>query len=54
MILREKVALFSQPGMLPESGLEEMIGKCKDLDMADVHKQVAEQAAEQQANEQQG
>ena len=43
MILREKIAIFSQPGMLPESALEDIIGKAKALDMADVHKQIAEQ-----------
>ena len=43
MVLREKVAIFSQPGMLPESALEEIISKAKELDMADVHRQIAEQ-----------
>ena len=46
MILREKVALFSQAGMLPEGALEDVISKAKGLDMAEVHKQVAEQAEE--------
>jgi len=44
MILREKVALFNQSGMLPESALEEVIGRAKELDMAEVHKQIAEDA----------
>lgn len=43
MIFREKVIIFSQPGMLPGSGLEEVIGKAKALDMAEVHRAVAEQ-----------
>ena len=47
MVLREKVAIFSQPGMLPESALEDIITQSKELDMAEVHKQVAEQQAEQ-------
>lgn len=43
MIFREKVILFSQPGALPGSALEEIIGKAKELDMAEVHKQIAEE-----------
>lgn len=43
MIFREKVILFSQPGALPGSALEEIIGKAKALDMAEVHKQIAEE-----------
>lgn len=44
-VFREKVLLLLQPGALPESALEEIIGKVKELDMADVHKQIAEQEA---------
>ena len=43
MILREKVMIFSQAGALPGSALEEVIAKAKGLDMAEVHRQVAEQ-----------
>lgn len=47
MILREKIAIFSQPGMLPETELEKIITKAKELDMAEVHKQIeAEKAKE--------
>ena len=49
MIFREQIAIFSQAGMLPESGLEEVIAKTKELDMAQVRKDVAEQQAKQQA-----
>lgn len=45
MIFREKVIIFSQPGALPEGALRDVIGKAADLDMNDVHKQVAEQQA---------
>ena len=41
MIFREKVIIFSQPGMLPASGLEDVIAKTKALDMAEVHKELA-------------
>lgn len=45
MIIREQIAIFSQAGMLPESALEEVIGKARDLDMDMVRKEVAEQQA---------
>ncbi len=43
MIMREKVIIFSQPGALPGSQFEAIIEKAKELDMAEVHRQVAEQ-----------
>ena len=49
MIFREKIAIFSQAGMLPESGLEEVIAKTKELDMEQVKKEVAEQQEKTQA-----
>ena len=45
MIFRDQIAIFSQAGMLPESGLVEVIGKTKELDMDQVKKEVAEQQA---------
>ena len=47
MVLRDKVALFSQPGMLPESALEDIIKQVREVDMAEVHKQIAEEQAQQ-------
>ena len=44
---REKVMVFMQPGALPASALEELIGQIKGLDMDDVRAKVAE--AEQKA-----
>jgi thioredoxin 1 len=44
MIFRENVMVFSQPGALPAEALEDLIGKVRALDMAEVHKAVAEQA----------
>lgn len=46
MIFREKIVIFSQAGMLPESALEEIIGKVKALDMDMVRKEVEKQQAE--------
>jgi thioredoxin 1 len=43
MIFREKVIIFSQAGALPESGLKELIQRASELDMAEVHKQIAEE-----------
>lgn len=47
MIFREKVILFSQPGALPASALEQVITQARELDMAQVHKDIAEQQAQQ-------
>lgn len=47
MIFREQIAIFSQAGMLPESGLVEVIAKTKELDMDQVRKEVDEQQAKQ-------
>ncbi len=43
MIFREKVILYSEPGMLSEPQLEELIGKVAEVDMAEVHKEMAAQ-----------
>jgi thioredoxin 1 len=45
MVFREKVLLYAQPGMLPAEVLEDLIGKVKALDMAEVHAEVAKQQA---------
>jgi thioredoxin len=45
MVFREKVLLYAQPGMLPAEALEELIGKVRALDMAEVHAEVAKQQA---------
>lgn len=45
MVFREKVMLFSQPGALPASALEAVIKKVRELDMAEVHRDIAAQEA---------
>jgi thioredoxin 1 len=50
MIFREKVLLFSQPGALPAAAVEDLLTKVKALDMAEVHRKVAEQAAAEAAD----
>lgn len=47
MIFREQVIIFTQPGMLPEEALGELIGKAKDLDMDKVRKDIEESQQEQ-------
>lgn len=46
MVFRDQVVLYSQPGALPASSLEDLIGQVGALDMDDVHRKIAEQAAE--------
>jgi thioredoxin 1 len=46
---REKVLVFGEAGALPAPELEKVIGAVKELDMAEVHEQVAKQRAEADA-----
>jgi thioredoxin len=45
MAFREGVLLYSQPGALPASALEDLISQIEALDMEEVHRQLADQAA---------
>lgn len=47
MVFREKVIVFSQPGVLPQSALEELITQVKGIDMDEVRKELAQQEAAQ-------
>ncbi|MDO4790886.1 MAG: thioredoxin [Buchananella hordeovulneris] len=49
MAFREKVLVFAQPGALREPQLRELVQKIKELDMAQVHKEIAEAEAAEQA-----
>ena len=49
MIVRDNVAVFSQPGALPEAALEDVIGQARKLDMDEVHKSVEEEKQAQAA-----
>lgn len=53
MGFREGVLVFSQPGALNAQQFDQIIEAVKGLDMAEVHKQVAETEANQQAEEDQ-
>ncbi|MDT9685077.1 thioredoxin family protein [Streptomyces sp. TRM76323] len=45
MIVRENVAVFAQPGALPEPVLEDVIGQARELDMDAVRKAIDEAEA---------
>ncbi|MFF7203716.1 MULTISPECIES: thioredoxin [unclassified Streptomyces] len=47
MIVRDNVAVFAQPGALPEAALEDVIGQARALDMDEVRKSI--KAAEAKA-----
>jgi len=48
VVMREQVVVFAQAGALPAEGLESIITQARALDMAQVHKEIAEQQAQQQ------
>jgi thioredoxin 2 len=43
MVFRERVLLFSQPGALSASQLQELIAQVKEVDMEQVHAEIAAQ-----------
>ena len=45
MVLRDGVLLASQPGVLPAGAIDELIARARELDMADVRRQVELQTA---------
>jgi thioredoxin 1 len=49
MIFREKVILYSQPGMIGGPQLDELIEKVKELDMDMVRAEITKQEEEKQA-----
>jgi len=54
MIVRENIAVFAQPGALPEEALEDVIGQARALDMDEVRASVTEAAQGEQAQAEQG
>jgi thioredoxin 1 len=51
MAFRDGILVFSQPGALPAPALEQVIKAVRDLDMDEVRREVAAQAAQQEAPE---
>lgn len=43
MAFRDNVLVFNQAGVLPKESLVDLIEQIKELDMEDVHRQIAEQ-----------
>ncbi len=43
IVLRDNIALFQQPGLLPEEGLNDIIRQVKELDMDQIRKEIEEQ-----------
>ncbi|GHC52000.1 thioredoxin [Streptomyces cinnamoneus] len=54
MIVRDNIAVFAQPGALPEPALEDVIRQARSLDMDEVRASVAEQQAKAQGGPQAG
>lgn len=49
MIVRDDIAVFAQPGALPEQALEDVIGQARDLDMEEVRASITAAANEKKA-----
>ena len=49
MIIRDQVVIFSQAGALPESALVDLVQKAAALDMAEIHRQIAQEANERES-----
>ncbi len=45
IILRDNIALFQQPGMMPEEGLKDIIRQVQELDMDQVREEIKKQQA---------
>lgn len=45
MVFREKVILYSEAGAMPAAAFDQLIEQVKGIDMAEVHKQIAEEQA---------
>ncbi|HEU4542775.1 MAG TPA: thioredoxin [Jiangellaceae bacterium] len=44
MAIRDRVVLYAQPGALPEAALEDLIKQIREVDMDQVHEQIAAEA----------
>jgi thioredoxin 1 len=47
MVFRQQIIVFAQPGALPPAALSSLVEKVQELDMDDVRRQIAVQAAQQ-------
>ncbi len=44
MIFREQVIIYAQPGALPAGGFDDLIARAREIDMAQVHAEIAKEA----------
>lgn len=49
IILRDNIAIFQQPGLLPEEGLKDIIRQVQELDMDMVRREIEQQQSAQDA-----
>jgi len=49
MIFRDGVQLFSQPGALPKSALDDLLRQVRELDMDEIRKELAEESVSENA-----
>jgi thioredoxin len=54
MVFRDRILLFAQAGALPQSVLEELLKKVRQLDMETVRAEIAKTQAEQQPEQPEG
>lgn len=47
MIFREKVIIYAQPGALPAGAFDDLIARAKEVDMAQVHAEIAKEESSQ-------
>lgn len=45
MIFREKVIIYAQPGAMPANAFDDLIARAKEVDMTQVHAEIAAEAA---------
>ena len=48
MIMRDGIVLFSQPGVVPDEALDDLVTKAKALDMDEVRREIAAEQAKTQ------
>ncbi len=51
MVFREQIIVFSQPGALPQSALEQIVEKAKAIDMDELRKKIGEDNPEGQGQQ---
>lgn len=49
MIFKEQIVIFSQPGVIPASALNELVSKARELDMDQVRAEIEKKKSEQPA-----